>query len=647
MAKKISLNQELDKDSNHYRIAKKLVDSANYYNIEGDIYFLIIYIYHEHKDRFRSFTAGFHSRIIKNGNYLTQPTVMKFITGQNLNKKHSLDEIDITDDELKNWNEFVQYLTDDILTDNECIIRGKRIFNNPNISFNLTLIEKIKILIGDNFSSNTPILDYFSKEYAINKDSVSQFLLAFPEVFFHYLNEKHNSEIMVSDLIDFSKNSFITGNEKNGLPQFKKDKQNLEGYEYKDLNDFDSFYFGQSQNPNVEQLSLILEYGKILRVAKMFDKKLNIVFSNIEWSKLNKVYKDIQDGDLGEYNFNFRKKVLENIKIDHTDKSEIKYVIRDYAKKIDINDYEDEEAFRTECRFLYSLYLFLKKNDFYGGIDNVKIPDSDKIFNRPNTRDFKTGISKMADNERIIIHPIYSKFPLEVIKIVVEHFKNNIDKNTFFYILIQKMAQFTFENDLKLGVRSEYVFDKSFVKWDNLMEQFHKEDVKMQRTSIYYNHYYFGDNKDKYALPYYWPSGELKNDKNAKDKILLLNDDDDKISRLINSTPISQILIQLTDLISFLFEFEINTEETDEIIQILNNFNRKMGADYAKRKKTSFKDKIQSSQFITPFFGLYEFPFFYYPYLMHFTNEDTEKDIKLFYIELIKFTLKLLNYKPF
>lgn len=648
MPRQVSLNRKIDKKSKHYKIASKLVEMLNDFKISGDsFYYLVIYIYHTHKDKFNSFTPGFHSRIMKNDKFLVKSSLMKFVTGQSLNIKYSEDDVDISDNELDNWNEFLTYFTPIILSNYTFYSKkGKYISLNRSVSFNQILIEQIDTIIGDNISSNTPILDYFSNEYAIHKNSVSQFLLAFPEVFFHFLRERTNNEIQVSDLIDFNKKSFIKSSEKNGLPQFKKDKSNSENYDYKDLNEFNSFYFGQSQNPNREQLSLILEYGKLLRVAKTYKKELKIIFSDLEWSKLNRVYNNIIKEDYSAYNYEFRKDILGKINIKYNYKSEIKYVIHDYAKKINIKDYDDEEAFRTECRFLNSLYSFLKESDFYGGEGYVNIPESHKMLDTIHTRDFKSGISKIKDGESIIVHPIYSKFPLEVIKIVVEHFKENIDENTFFYILIQKMAQFTFENDLKFGVRSEYVFDKSFMKWDNLMEPFHKEEVKMQRTSLYYNPYFYSENKDDYALPYYWPSGVLKNDEMAEKKLLFLNDDKSKISKLINSTPIDQILIQLTDLLSFLFEYKLSPSETKEIITILTTFNTKMGSDFENRKKDSFNEKIKSSQFISPFLSLFEFPFYYYPYLMYFEDESSKKVIKLLYIDMIIFTFNLLNYKP-
>ncbi|MBK8735297.1 MAG: hypothetical protein IPL98_05125 [Saprospiraceae bacterium] len=633
-----TIHTDADSYPNRKEIAKNfflvcsLIESNNPNTAFGlkEAYEVIKSFYSTNKSTLTETNRNLVEKKLWNSKYSTfkgESSVTKFLKGE------GKDEIE--EEEKNAWIEFLY-----LLKNNHSEIKmnnGEVSKSNYSEELLNSLYEKFK---NKENNSTNPIITYFSKEYALSDKSISQFLMAFPDGLWHYINNRSNNEKTVSDQIDFNSPENIKSNTHNGLPQYEiKDFKS-----YKDLNEFDNFYFGQSQNPNKEQLSLILEYGKLFRIKDVFNKDLKIIFSDIEWSNLNEVYKLDKEEDLSEKNINFRKDILNKLGIENSTlngKSTIRNVVKDYSNQLKIKDYDDIEVFKAECRFLFSLYQFIKESDFYGSNNQVSIPDSKDFYGIDSMREFNNAAKKTSN---LIIHPLYSKFPLEIISIVHSHFKAKIDENTFFYILIQKMAQFTFKNSLKLGVASEYRFDESFMRWDKLMGQFYTDETTIERTSIYYSHYFWGGDKTKWTLPYYWPSGELNNkiysNKNEIERqIILLDDDNSKVTSLINSTPIDEILRQLSDLLSFL-HFYIKGEQDTELLKIFNDFDIRLKEAFCIEKA----NEIPTNQFLGLFMYKYKMPYYIFPYISLLSAEKTESDIKKLFISLVNHTIKILKY---
>lgn len=345
-------------------------------------------------------------------------------------------------------------------------------------------------------------------------------------------------------------------------PRFDQ-RQLISFYPAERLNEFHQIkavLLCHSLNPTWETVALVSEVGRALRLSTGLDLPLHIMLANNSWSGYNWVVKDLDlFVNLG-VNLEWRKKMYEMLGI-YVDicGSDASF---DDKEDLELNfikpamTYEEIDKLATE-------YSILSEIIWGKGITGKRLSNEEEkeILNSINLfsskNKYQDALKLSVVSKSLIPH-------IEILKSVASNL-HRLDRDTFFYFLLQYYHQSKYSNHLKIAVKREYDFDKPFHELERNLFKNTNSDFGYNRNfstqlSAYFHDYYFSRDKDTQlpltVHPYYFPSGRLYYKYplplEAKTYCIMIDDEDQE--KIMTSISVQHPLHRacfLSDLLSF------------------------------------------------------------------------------------------------
>ncbi len=539
--------------------------------------------------------------------------------------------------------------------------------------------EVLQKNIKDKLSSSKPrdFLKLYTNSLHIKGDELLEHIVGNPSLLFSFIDPEYNSVFegnksvpLVSKVYHFNTeietDLFVEATEDfddyfNGGKDLSKPMKGL----FSKLNGSPGLFLGHSLSPYSDSICLLYELGRFKRVADIYGVDHRIFLTAPSWAKYNRSAIEIYDDESKRERtlkqcLVFREKLYKQLRIE-VDKSEDSDISSSNGNRI-INSTKIKQSAKEFAA--YSTHI--NKIEVGDGKDkSVQLLEIIENLCSPDNSD--SYVDQLPTELKILAFSIVEdKKNLFVIHTILRHF-NSLDENTFYYTLLQRYKQQSYNGWMKLGVESERKFDASFIKLDKVDGY-----TDSNFGAVYYKHYYFSKGKDDSPLnviPYTFPSGRVWRRaagelKYAIDNTILLWDFEtsrqQKIKDIVKQMDLKQLAIQMADLLSFCNYFFADDEtfwegETDVsgnkhnglnyFLHQLDNGCGKAWKNY-RNKNDSLKTFCQ--YFLTMWYAEMDLPYFFYPF-MHIRKAERnvafQEMLRVVYSDIIIYTLTQLNRK--
>lgn len=424
-----------------------------------------------------------------------------------------------------------------------------------------------------NISEPLKFLADTASEYFVEIDEFLQFLVSNPVIIFSYIDKEYllikddnKEKHYVSKLYHFSSNKDID--------LFKESSEDFDDF-YNESHSIDfkkseGLILGHGLSPVSETICLLFELGRFKRIASIYElKKSKIFLTGPGWASYNRSAKELIPDEkkrksILQKSHAFREKLYDNLKIPHNTLEDYNLNAIPKHDNININTINKvAEEYEEYTLFLKSIDQNISSNDY--AINKKAILDIIETLSKPSSREILKD--KIPTELKLLSFSIFEDIKnLFIIHTIVKHF-GSWDKDTFYYTLLQRYHQLSFNGWIKIAIESEKLFDASFTKLgkvDGIGET--------NLGALYHKHYFFKKGKDGMPLnviPYTFPSGRVwnRNRNKLKDTIndvILLWDFEEsrapKLIQIISQIDLRQLAIQMSDLFSFCYYFFNKTE---------------------------------------------------------------------------------------
>lgn len=540
--------------------------------------------------------------IAYNTNYLN--ALSRFVNGKDYEELHAVGSDEIFKQYQKREKEIVW--EDDFKYSFLNRILEQKFEENPILKFSKpvnklseSFTENFKRKINDNRHKITDELKLLN----IHKDDLDKFILAFPT--FLAKNLTYRS----ADFNNYTIFDYLDTNE----PIKLSDKKGI--------------FTAHTLSAFSDSIALFLSLGNMLRIADIFEiENRKIMLAHHDWALLNKGIRFYKSNDDNlTHCLRYRQKLSKTLGIttDLCKPSDLKPVL---VPDFEISELENIcQSYEELCKYLLpekSINSHLTSNN----------PDND--LNKEYVLNLLDNHENLQEDGKLygfitnmIVRRDFKKH-FEVIKSVIEHI-GYISKDTFYYFLLQRYFQHYYnDNFLKIGNIREMDFDVPLRNL-NLMEI--SKYPKMQDYSldgIYFKDYYF--DKGGYTVhPYSFPSARLMQkfpqiDETEKRAILIKDNDEEKISELVNSVSETMLANIMSDLLYFTHSFIAKTQNAKickEIYDLLDI----LSFEFRDAWLVSFKKDNQfNNSIFGNWFGLRTIPYYFFPYIIFLTFDEKQ-----------------------
>ncbi len=472
---------------------------------------------------------------------------------------------------------------------------------------------------------------YFSNSKKIREDDVDEFISAFPQIL---------SSIACKDM--FNHNAVYNLINVSDLTSFNHNNLNSKFVSHKLISDFKGIFLGHTLSPYPDNITLLCELGRLKRVEEIFKLKATIILTDVQWAKINRGVQILQENGFSEESiteslnecFHNRKKMYGLLGFSEKKNN---FKILDNKPNSSYTQFRnlDEATFKKDIKDFSKLGLKIeeiaKSSDFKGYtvesiIERLRNKSND-VLNKVEKIDvlkFLTYSKQLVGDNKI----------LDVLNVIFGSHKN-FSQQTFEYVFLQRYAQHFYSDYLKIGGKPEYNFDLTYSyldSFDNLKEH--------NMNSLYFEQYCF--EKGNNVIPYYFPSLSLMNNNKKIDEIenniIFISDykNDEKIENIINKMSLSQIAIQLSDLLSFCIYFFRNKQSFwDSLINFTQRFDKNLSRSILNEIKKGEENGLDK-EYLNHFgnialditYDKNHMPYYYYPYAIAIYAND-KKNMKL------------------
>ncbi len=542
----------------------------------------------------------------------------------------------------------MDYLEDVLDNERKKLKRKSDYRINVNRQISNLYIKKLKEALSDRYNSQRDdnMIDYISNRKCLHRNDVDEFVNSFPSYLSSFISNRFSSSqisdfVQCSDFRTYSKKSLKTKKERN----------------YPSIESFKGLLLGHSLSPLPDSISLLMELGKYKRIESFYSLPATIICAAPEWSIYNEIVSLLEDVGFSKLdiergfdkNIKYRKKIYSFLGFQKNKSLEF-LTINSVTESKSIDDFDS----------YIKKYIFLAEEIFKFA---EKINQSDNfiyVLNEFSNNDDNEYKDQLPDSLKFLEFQDYSSV-IDVIKEVYESF-GNINKHTFYYVFLQRLAQQDYSNYIKIGNRSEVYFDYPYSKLD-LIEGY--RDHKL--FSFYYQHYNMPIPNESFgSIPYYNPNKKLLSifgediEHALSDWVINVFDykKEKKIQNISEEISLKDLAIQLCDLLSFSM-YAFNSDEDDYYWDSVDEIAKELSLEFAE---VILENRENGDKHLLANFGklvLYlenesaQLPYYYYPFAFIIAieedfEENLEAKVRDFYKQFIIKTLEHLNKRiPF
>jgi len=436
----------------------------------------------------------------------------------------------------------------------------------------------------------------------------------------------------------------------------------------KELKNYEGLLLTHALSPYSENLGLILELGRFLRIAttlgfrrKEKREQCMVMLTGRRWCQHNWVCQDfgVQADDLIPA-VQFRRKLYQKLKLNikEVDFNNIKKLTPKLKKELD-HDLTINEIELIAMALEYSDFAKFMFGDLDVDKDQKLSPSEQKAVLQfiNNMKNGKTSLGA-SDIEKFFSNRLVrdsNEHHYTILDTVANHLKK-FDVNSFKYFLLQRYSQLFFNNFLKISIKREQNFDIPFAEL-NQMEKINGYELH----GMYFNDYHFDKDKNK-VHPYYFPSGSLytryPKPIDFEQRAILIFDVLDaqrvkKIKSLIHEMDSAQLAIIMGDLFSFIQHFFTGNQEFQEAFKpLIKPLGIEFMASWRKYTNNKREDtfEVELDRFmglwLTPWYEKATVPYYFFPYIFTLPDSQAELErsldghtLRTVYFNIIVFTL--------
>lgn len=604
-------------------------------------------------------------RMIGLDSFLSTPQTISQFIGKKTNSR--INEANIGDAEiiLNFLNKKYEELIPSLVEKNR--ITAEQIKGNELTNFFIESLRKA-FYLKFNSQKDKNIVDYISKRKGINPESVDEFITAFPSYFCSIIT-KTTSKDEISDLIQVT-----------NLHSYNYKSRKSNSVSSKKISDYKGILVGHSLSPLPDNISLIMEMGKLKRLETVYGKSSQIIVTNEEYANYNEISVALKNegftSEMIKRAFRHSKKYRmqfyqlcgytranNNIEVLSVE-SKSQYI--PFTKKEFVEDTDYYVTFADKINNLNTTIYNNKDNvkhlltELLTAAGEIESPD-------PNDQQIDEEILSHLDVENNLLKfPKKHKLPLHVLYAIKDNF-DNISSETIYYTFLQRYAQHNYTGFLKFGNKSEIKFDSTYAILDSKHTEFDTDQSidNHELHAYYYDHYRYILPNDKCtgSIPYYTPNKKMfenfgKDIDAVRQFIPLVTDNYssnedgyNKIVRLSEKLPLTEIAKQTSDLLSFaVYVFQESNDYWDKILPEAKTLSPHFESSLINDMSIDQQRLLQEfgHQALTIMAKYVEIPYYYYPFLIYLKselkkNKRLEKGLRNFYMKLVCITMQELQ----